>query len=132
MTLSELEATLPNGLHDAYLSALSISFCEATAVLALSIHEGGEEEPIYREAEIQLFDVAALTIEGPAASNSKRSPICIDSIQTSDERYPGFSSLPLAVQRQFLSLYLLPPWNSFIHIAAAHAKLVWKEDASPG
>ena len=55
MTIDELDAFLPNGLHDAKLGKVAIDFTERTVRLDLNIWVGDEEKrEAYRSAEVTL------------------------------------------------------------------------------
>ena len=127
MTFAELDSTLPNGLHDAYLVGMTVSFETGTATLKLEIlvSQPGEETR-YENAEIRLSGLVALVIDGPQEVSTESFPLPIDSFETSEKEFPGLSRFPQAVRTLFYSLYVNDPWNSFIHIAATSAEIEWE------
>ncbi len=126
MTLSELDATLPNGLHDAYLTGLSVCFEERTASLKMNLLVSGEGETArFAAAEIRLSGLLALVVDGPEQLWDFHGPLGVCSFETSEHQYPGLSRFPKDVQRLFHSLYVEDPWNSFIHIATTSAEVIW-------
>lgn len=132
MTLSQLEDTLPNGLHDAFLMGLILSFDQGTASLKVRLLVSGNgEKARYEDAEIRLGGLAAVVVEGPERVSSIPAPLGICSFETSEKHYPAFSQVPEEIRRLFHSLYVESPWNSFIHIAAASAEIVWDQTELP-
>lgn len=126
MTLSELDDTLPNGLHDAYLTGLSVFYDQGTASLKVKLLVSGSgEKARHKDAEIRLAGLVALVVEGPEQALRSSGPLGISSFETSEQHYPGLSRFSQEVKGLFHSLYVEDPWNSFIHIAAASADVIW-------
>jgi hypothetical protein len=128
MTLKEIEQTLPNGFHDSELSNLCIDYITRTLKMNISVWIGdmekdGDEREKYRGASIELSGLQ----------------FCV--LGTPDERYEFASSKPLRVdmgspkekpylptnipKEAFIESFFVNEWNSFIHIAALNAKLIW-------
>lgn len=127
MTLSELDDTLPNGLHDAYLTGFAVAFDQSAAWLRVKLLVSGPTERArHADAEIRLAGLAAFVVEGPENVPTSSAPLGISSFETSDEHYPGLIRYPPEVRGLFHSLYVDAPWNSFIHIAASSAEVVWR------
>jgi|GEM_PF-2778934 len=127
MTLSELDDSLPNGLHDAYLLGITVSFAERTASLFVSllVSEVGESVR-YERAEIRLTGLLAFVVEGPERRIDQGVPLGICSFDTTEEHYPALSRFGEEDQRLFHSLYVEPPWNGFMHVAAEEAEINWE------
>lgn len=134
MTLEELEATLPNGLHDAYLERVVIDYAQGRACLDLRVSVGSPEDrnespELYRPATIELFGLRFLAIDppGPGAQPPGPRRVWIDAgpgrPPTSDRTVP--SPLPEGV---FLHWIFIRDWNSFFYVAATEAKLKWRDD----
>ena len=128
MTLSELDDSLPNGIHDAYLERLSVSFAEGSVTLGLKLLVSSVgEKARYQDAEIKASGLLVLVIQGPdGAPTSISEPLGICSFQTSEQYYPGFSNCAKEIQPMFHSFYVEEPWNSYIHIAAERAEISWQ------
>lgn len=130
MTLSELDDTLPNGLHDAYLSGLTVCFVSGTVELKVKLLVSASgEKARYQDAEINLTGLASLVIDGPEEAAKASGPLGFSSFETSEQHFPGLPRFPEGVRKLFHSLYVEHPWNSFIHIAAASAEVVWKTES---
>lgn len=127
MTLSELDNTLPNGLHDAYLLGLTVSFADRTASLFFKLLVGETDEAArYERAEIRLTGLVAFVVEGLACRFIQGAPLGICSFDTTENHYPGLLRFSEEDRRLFHSLYVEEPWNSFMHLAAEEAVVVWE------
>jgi hypothetical protein len=74
VTLSELAASLPNGLHDANLGTVSLDFLTREARLELDIWIGDEAEmEAYRRAEIKLSGLHYWVSEPPTRGSPSMS-----------------------------------------------------------
>lgn len=131
MTLSELEQTLPNGFHDAFLDDFTLVLSKGTAALSVSVDISGSNASSgeYKTVMIMLSGVVAFVFDVPWIGESLDCPLDICSFATSEKQYPGFSKIPPEIQKLFLSFFVGDPWNNFIHIAATEAEIVWKAGA---
>jgi hypothetical protein len=132
MTLSELENTLPNGLHDSEVRRVSINYERRPLTLDLDVWVDNMDDPpalreAYRTGRLEITGLQFLVMEQP------------------DPKYP-FTSSKLKIDgcdmRKDLSedlLESLPPdaffrslwvneWNAFIHIAGKEAQIVWLDE----
>jgi hypothetical protein len=125
-----LDDTLPNGLHDAELLGLSVSFERGTATLAVKIDISNDAKPLYAAAEIRLSGLVAFVMEGPQELVNLQDSVGISSFETSEQHYPAFANFAPEIKKIFHSLYLEEPWNSYIHIGARSAALVWKDTSA--
>jgi len=69
MTFDELDNTLPNGFHDAYLHRIEMDYITRTLQLVVVVWIGDMDDPprkeAYRQALVTVKDVAYLVIEPP-------------------------------------------------------------------
>ena len=126
MTLDEIAAALPNGLHDAEMSRLAFDLVARTATLELDIWLGDMSEPpehgreVYRTARVELHGVGYLAIEAPhpqypyATSGAVRIELCDP---TKDQVPPPPAG--------FAARLFVMEWNCFVHLSAADAELIW-------
>lgn len=126
MTLSELDNSLPNGLHDAYLSDMTFHFESGTASLKVKLLVSAEgQKTRHEDAEIRLSGLAAVVVEAPERAIEKPHQLSFSSFDTSERRFVELSRYPEEIQSLFHSLYLESPWNGFVHIAAVSAEVIW-------
>lgn len=134
MTLTEIDAGLPNGLHDAELLGISIDYLQRKAVVSLDVWVGAlsgdiKRREAYRKARIELRGLEFAVIEPPDANYAYSDPapsridIC-DLRKNLDENL--LKSLPAGV---FFTSLWVNKWNAFAHVAASDAELVWQDDA---
>jgi hypothetical protein len=126
MTLEEIAAALPNGLHDAQVSRVAFDLVARTATLDLEIWIGDMDEPpehgreVYRAGRLELRGVAYLAIEPPdaryeyAASSAVRIDLCD---ATKDQLPPPPAG--------FAAGLFVTEWNCFVQLGATDAELTW-------
>jgi hypothetical protein len=130
MTLDELQSSLPNGLHDAELVALSTNLVKREAVIELRIDVGSMESPpgkrteVYRPARIVFSGVEFVVIDPPDARYEYLGVSTIDAGSGQPSTAP--CDLPQLPDGSFLCWLFDVRWNSFIRIAAQDATLEWK------
>lgn len=126
MTLAELEATLPNGLHDSECAELRIDFAARTARMSLSVWVGEDDEPEARRSGVlELTGLQFLSIDPPENGypfNSAK-PLwlseCVDP--------PKSIQLPAPLEKTaFVASFFVNEWNAFIHVSALSASLTWQ------
>jgi hypothetical protein len=132
MTLDELAASLPNGFHDAELSAVAIDFSKRQASLTLDIwigdmEEREEEREAYRAAEVTLSGLIFWVSEAPDAryAYGEPKPLIIDAgplTELPPEKRPRLPPIPNAA---FSNWLFVVDWNAFIYVAAEDARLKW-------
>ena len=128
MTLTELEDTLPNGFHDSVLNGIDIRLAEGQVVLRMDIDfsQPDGEDGVFREAEIVLEGMQTIALDGPSRHLPPRATgLDIDCFTPTAKQYPGLAELPEEVRKNVHSLYLGGDWNSYIHLAAKSARVVW-------
>ena len=131
MNLSELEDTLPDGFHDADLKEVRYSLVDATASLTFDVVVNDE----YEEIEVLLSGVIAFVVDGPRRRIPTAESLPVQGFKTTYEKFdaakdfPVFLTFPKEIQEKCYSFYVNGSWNSFIHIAATSAEIVWKRDS---
>ena len=129
MNLEELEADLPNGLHDALLRTFSSDAAEQRAEFILDIWIGDLHSPLMSERECRRparLEFLGLTYLVVDAANPRHvliecSPVQLDTcgadgdLERSRQVPPG----------GFAGRFFVTEWNSFIHFAALEARLTW-------
>jgi hypothetical protein len=130
MTLKELEALIPNGLHDAYLKRLSVNYEARTAVLELDIllgyPEGATEEERegYAHGEITVSGLRFCIVEAPEYDEAEERALSIDAGPTTPEVIQKYGwKLPPVPPDCFCHWLYVSNWNTFIHIAGRDARL---------
>jgi len=124
MTLLELAASLPNGLHDAEITELSLSFRERVIRITVDVWIGDMAAPRerleeYRPALIELSDFEYCILDRPDATYPYKTnrELTID-VTAADP------SVALAGEGSACRFWV-GDWNSFIHIRAGEAVLTW-------
>ena len=128
MTLDELAASLPNGLHDAELAAVALDFTKREAQLSLDIWIGDDEErEAYRRAEIMLSGLAYWVSEPPDPRYPYGEPeaLRIDAGPSTKLSESERSKLPPIPVDAFSNYIFVVDWNAFIYLAAQSAVLKW-------
>jgi len=133
MTLEELENTLPNGLHDAEVTGITINYEQRNLVLNIAVGVGDmgdtpEKREAYKNGLIEISGLLFLVMESPDPNYPlKTGSLKIDSCDLSksfDRKL--LDSLP--TDAFFRSLWV-SEWNAFIHIAATAAQIRWNDEA---
>lgn len=129
MTIDELGAELPNGLHDALLRAFSSEPAHRRAEFILDVWLGDLrssetlERERYRAARLELLGLVYLVSDDPDPRHppSDGSTLQIDACAADDD--PERSrQVP---QGGFAGRFFVTEWNGFIHFAALDARLTW-------
>jgi hypothetical protein len=124
VTLEELEASLPNGLHDAELLTLQVDYARYEAVIDVNVDVGvGEAEDLYRPARLTFSDVQFVFIDPPTAGRHDAGPSMIDTGTGQPSTAP--LSVPEIPSDCFLCWIFVVNWNSFIRIAARNVAHQW-------
>ncbi len=126
MTIDELEASLPNGFHDAELFSIAAYFGSREARLELNVWLGDMDVPgrreVYRRAVLVLSDLHYLSID-PPQSDPGRGPYKIDSGPGQPSTAPA--AVPQAAQ-PYLHWFFVSEWNAFVRFSARSARLEWQ------
>ena len=134
-SLREVEDHLPNGLHDAWVDAITLDFAANTARIGLQVWMGnlyapmGEEREARRKATLWLRDLVYFVVEAPGPDGEwfeGEDGLTIDAGDASDDSNPA-APRPLRPLRggAFAYWFYVREWNSFIHVAARSAVLEW-------
>ena len=128
MTLDDLEAALPNGLHDAEIHSIAIDYVARTARFILDAWVGtmdmpaGPERERYRRASLELTGLQYLAIQPPDFRPqyhfADTAPVKTGGLSPVDVPSP----LP---EDAFEAELFIADWNSFIQVAATDARLTW-------
>lgn len=133
MTLEELAAALPNGLHDAHLARLDLDYRGGKALLTLDICVGDPEtddiadRERMRPAEVVLHGLLFAVVEPPdcrawAGAGSGALRIDVGDVPKGDR-----PRLPVIPGDAFMARLFVSPWNAFITLAARAATLRWSD-----
>jgi hypothetical protein len=132
MTLKEIEADLPNGLHDAQIKRIEIDYEKRTAKFSLLLWTGdlsSEDESLretYEEGELIIKDFIYCIIEPPDPTypHSSASPITISAGSTTEQTINPQPKVRLeSPEGAFAYWFFVREWNSFIHIAGMDASM---------
>jgi hypothetical protein len=126
-TIADIEASLPNGFHDAEILGLDIDYEKMEARLSLHVWVGdldSTEVETYRDAKLAVCGLQFLSIEPPCQGYpfDRPGPIVVDARSMTNDRP---SSLPPAAGDEFLHEFYVNNWNAFIRIAARSASWQW-------
>jgi hypothetical protein len=129
MNIEELEAELPNGLHDALLRTYAAHPTEARAEFVLDVWIGdlhssvAAERERRRAARLELLGLVYLLVDEPDPRYpvTKVSPVQIDAC-AADDNAELARQVP---QGGFAGRFLVTEWNAFIHFAARDVRLTW-------
>jgi hypothetical protein len=136
MTLADIEATLPNGFHDAEVEEFVWNFRtnSASFTIVLWVAEDGDESlEVYREGRLDLKGVIFIMIDppyprelDPRRYRSSSGTLRIDGVETTESILPNLATLTETVSPDVSPYsFYVENWNSYIHIAAKDASLVW-------
>jgi hypothetical protein len=141
VTLVEIESSLPNGFHDAFLESVHVDYASRRSLLKLRLCVGDpdaateEKREAYKEADLELLDLVYLVIEGPdpRSKYAETKGLWIDGGEAAPGSAPATPvPVDLLPRGAFAYWLFVRDWNSFIHVAARDARLHWSsEGASP-
>jgi hypothetical protein len=129
VNIDELEADLPNGLHDALLRAFSSDLRERRGEFILDVWLGDlrssvtAERERYRPARLELLELAYLVVDDsdPRYPAGDGSPLRIDAYAADDDPQRAGQVPPGG----FAGRFFVTEWNAFIHFAALDLRLTW-------
>ena len=128
-SIDDIEAGLPNGLHDSRLHTFSSAAAEGRAEFVLDVWVGDLHSTVqyererYRRALLELLGLGYLIVEdpdrdtAPARSRPCRSTLAPPMTTPNDSR-----RVP---QGGFAGRFFISDWNTYIHFAALEARLTW-------
>jgi hypothetical protein len=129
VNLEDLEADLPNGLHDALLRTFSSDLAERRAEFVIDVWMGDLHSAVIsdrerrRPARLELLGLTYLIVDDldPRYPDAKEVPVQIDACAADDN-----PELARQVPRGgFAGRFFVTEWNGFIHFAAVEARLTW-------
>ena len=126
MTLEQVEDSLPDGFHDALLFGLSVDYEKRICTLRIEVDVGQTE----RRVDVILSGLFYCLVEAPDASYpfSSSDSVCVSGGETTERLLPTIGALrSKAPQGTFFYSFFVNQWNSFIHVAATGAELVWSD-----
>jgi hypothetical protein len=131
ITITQLEANLPNGFHDAHLLGIEVDYEARRAVMHVDVLTNAEEEPKYRGGTLTIIGLHFLVIDppGPNAVLNSPKPSRIDT--GSGQPSTAVISLPSLPPGCFLHWFFVDAWNAFIRVAARDAEWRWADGGSP-
>lgn len=123
MTLFELAASLPNGLHDCEVSELFISYAKRTVRFTVEVWVGDLDAPEekreeYRPAVIEIRDFEFCILDRPDSRYPYQDRQLTVDLAESDP------TIDIGGNGNAFRLYVYE-WNAFIHIRARHAAFNW-------
>jgi hypothetical protein len=129
MTIEELDAELPNGLHDARVFSFVHLQDEQRVEFVVEIWTGDlhanaySERERYQRARLELLGVECFDVEKPhpgfLVPGSK--PVCMDNCGPVEGRAAA-KAIP---DGGFAGRFYVFDWNAFIEFAARDARLTW-------
>jgi hypothetical protein len=130
--LMEIENSLPNGFHDAFLESIHVDYESRRATFKLQLWIGDidaatkTQREAYEESSLELLDLVYLVVEGPdpRTKYADAKKLWIDAGEAKPGTAPG---TPIPVEQlprgTFAYWIFVRDWNSFIHVAARGARL---------
>ena len=131
MNISEIEANLPNGLHDMLVERLSIDFIARVATLDVSVWVGDLTSSLHAEREarrrgkLALHGLQFCILEPPDPRYPFAKPDALWLVDLMDADPNVVGSIPLP-PTAFSVRFFVNQWNSFIHVSALDASLAWE------
>ena len=129
MTLEQLDASLPNGFHDARFRTISIDFERRLVLVGCSLSVGHpddapKERDRIRDAVLTVQGVEFVEMEPPAAGCDyiPGRSLWVD-FEAGASR-PGVRAIP---HDCFIGAFFVRDWNAFIRVAAREASIAWAE-----
>lgn len=134
MTLDDIDASLPNGFHDAYVERVEVDYPGAIAKIRLQLHVGTSDDPpgkceARRLAELRLAGLVYWVAEPPHPAylgSGMADKLVIDVGPLANFREEGRQALPPSAPTDaFENWIFVRNWNAFIYLAAREAALEW-------
>jgi hypothetical protein len=131
MRLAEIEATLPNGFHDANLIAIHRDLLKQVATLDIQVliglpDEAAEQRERVHQARLKFIEASILLIESPDVQSPFSSPGESGFVITEDEAgcLPSDLLAKLPAEHHTYTIFI-QHWLSNIQIAAADLEFEW-------
>jgi hypothetical protein len=136
--MNELLRSLPNGLHDAELTAIAVDYARAevtaSVVVDLSDPDDPSSEGRARNARLVFTGVSCLVVDSPEMDPGDQTQAQLTVIRIDAETgQPETSPRPdlQAPDSGFLCWIYLSSLNGFIRIGARDVRLEWTEPGPP-
>lgn len=138
MRLIEIENSLPNGFHDAFLESVDVDYTSKRGLIKLRLWVGDlnasakVEREAYKGADLELLNLVYFVTEAPDPTSkyAEAKELWIDGGEAKSGSAPAtpvpMERLPRGV---FAYWFFVRDWNSFIHVAAMDAALHWPSEA---
>jgi hypothetical protein len=129
VNIDELEADLPNGLHDSLLRTFSSDLVARRAEFILDVWIGDRHSDATAERErrcgarLELLGLVYLVVDDPDPRHPslERKPVQVD-LCGADDDPERVRQVPAG---GFAGRFFVSEWNAFIHFAAQEARLTW-------
>jgi len=129
VNIGDIEAGLPNGLHDALLRTFSSDPVQRRAEFILDVWLGDlhsaapSERERYRAARLELIGLAYLILDDAQLRSRviDALPVQVDACAADDD----LERARQVPQGGFAGRFFVTEWNAFIHFAALEARLTW-------
>jgi hypothetical protein len=140
MTLAELDDSLPNGFHDAEITKFVWDFAAESAAFEVILLVGDPDGEDYearearRNGTLEVSGIVFVAIDPPFPRGLDPRPykpsgaFQIDGVVTDEKVFAVLPKLKpeLPPDTEIFSFYVINS-NSFIHIAAKEANVVWQD-----
>jgi len=121
---------LPNGFHDARVSACTIDFVGRKVAFELQVWMGDEtDRERYRPARLSVTGLAYCATDAPDPRYpfADRVPLVVD-LCDADPAVRANAAIP---PDAFSARFWVAGWNAFIHLAGTDAQLTWADRSQP-
>lgn len=130
MTLDDIAGQLPWGFHDAFIERVELDYTAANATLFMRfpMTKGQDKD---RRGRVELDRLVYWVNDAPTVDPERgydsHSPAGLWVDLASPENTPACAGLPSCPEGCFASAFYVHTWNSYIHLCAGSAYLVWLE-----
>ena len=134
MTFDELDRSLPNGFHDAYIKRIDVDYSTRTAALVVSFWVGTTVDPPerdrLRDGRVDFEGLESIVIEPPKCEIplKARSEPWVDSYWDESTRPAAMQSLRVP-EGCFVGGLWVHQWCSSIFVVARNARHTWLDFA---
>jgi hypothetical protein len=134
MNLDDIQASLPNGFHDAIVESVTIDYMKRNVEIFLNLWVGdltSKDRAVrekYRRGVLTISDFNYFLIEAPDPrySYAKDPGITIDGGPYSPGAIKSDTKIPPEIpEGMFQYWFFVLEWNSFIHVCAREAGFKW-------
>lgn len=132
MTLTDIENSLPNGLHDAELVAMQIDYANHIAFVDVNVDCSDPDDDTtredYRPARLAFGGIQFVVIDPPSTSATQYRGLPFIAV---GHGQPDTSPLDLPSIREgyFLCWIFVAAWSGFIRISAQDVTIEWRMPA---